>query len=277
MELFPPAKINLSFRIKFRREDGFHEIESLMAPITVRDRLVIERISDTGAVDFCIDDSSLPTGNDNLVVKAANLFRTRTRISGGVRIRLEKRIPYGAGLGGGSSDAASTLVGLNQLFETDLSRAELINIGAEIGSDVPFFIVNSISVCRGRGERVEPADLPRRFRLLLLKPEFAVPTPWAYSKWKDSREMPGVAYVEQEFEGTRFVNDLERPVFQKYVLLGQLKTWLLQQPEVGVALLSGSGSTVFVVVRDGAEPDELARRVRGSIDQEMWSQVCETI
>lgn len=278
MQLYAPAKINLSLEIKGRREDGFHEIESLMAPISLADRLTIERGESTGGIQFSCDDSSLSNGDDNLVVRAAKLFRKATQIEDGVKIALEKKIPHGAGLGGGSSDAASTLLGLNQLFETHLDRKDLIELAAQIGSDVPFFILGSAAICRGRGEIIEPASVPVSFQLLLVKPEFGVPTPWAYQRWKDSRELPGVDYTAQTFSDLRFVNDLERPVFEKFAVLGYLKTWLRRQPEVGAALVSGSGSTVFAVLREGAASAlQLSERIRAEIDPRMWTFACVTV
>ena len=276
MQLYAPAKINLSFEIKGRREDGFHEIETLMAPISLSDRLTIERGQTTNEIKFSCDDSSLPAGEENLVVRAARLFQEATKIKGGIEIALEKKIPHGAGLGGGSSDAAATLLGLNELFETRLDQKDLVELAAQIGSDVPFFIVGSAAICRGRGEIVEPATLPANFNLLLVKPDFGVPTPWAYGRWKDSRELPGVDYASQEFSGVRFVNDLERPVFEKFVLLGYLKTWLRLQPEVGAALMSGSGSTVFAVLREGVDAEGLAARVLENFGASMWTRLCET-
>ena len=112
--------------------------------------------------------------------------------------------------------------------------------------------------------------------MLLLKPGFGVPTQWAYSRWRDSREIPGVAYASQAFDGQTFVNDLERPVFEKFVSLTQLKTWLLKQPEVGAALMSGSGSTVFAVIRGNTDVDRLVTRARAELDPELWSCACET-
>jgi 4-diphosphocytidyl-2-C-methyl-D-erythritol kinase len=276
MQLYPPAKINLSFEIKGRREDGFHEIETLMAPISLSDRLTIERDPETEAVEFSCDDKSLANGDDNLVVRAAKLFLKTAQVAAGLTIRLEKKIPHGAGLGGGSSDAASTLLGLNELFETRLGQKNLMELAAEIGSDIPFFIAGSAAICRGRGELVTPTKLPKPLTLLLLKPEFGVPTPWAYGRWKDSRELPGVQYEPQEFSGARFVNDLERPVFEKFILLAHLKTWLRQQPEVGVALMSGSGSTIFAVLREGNHAEELAARVRENFDPTLWTRICQT-
>lgn len=275
MQLSAPAKINLSFEIKGRRADGFHEIETLMAPISLADRITIERAGENGAIRFSCDDPSLPAGEDNLVVRAARLFRERTGISAGIAIDLEKRIPHGAGLGGGSSDAASTLLGLNDLFRAGLNEGELMKLAAQLGSDIPFFIARSAAICRGRGEIVSPTSLATKFYLVLLKPDFGVPTPWAYGRWKESRELPGVDYSAQEFGGVRFVNDLERPVFEKFVVLARLKTWLNQQPEVAVALLSGSGSTVFAVLRQGAGGEQLATRARTEIDATLWTCNCE--
>ncbi len=276
MQLYAPAKINLSLEIKGRREDGFHEIETLVAPISLADRLSIERADEKEGIDFFCDDAALPAGEDNLVVRAAKLFRKSTETSGGLKISLEKKIPHGAGLGGGSSDAATTLLGLNELFATRLGQKDLMELAAQLGSDVPFFIAPSAAVCRGRGEIVSPVKLPVALRLLLVKPDFGVPTPSAYARWKDSQELAGVDYAPQEFSGVRFTNDLERPVFEKFILLAYLKTWLRQQPEVGVALLSGSGSTVFAVLRDGAETDHLGERVRTEIDPTTWTFACET-
>lgn len=276
MQLYAPAKINLSLEIKGRRDDGFHEIETLMAPLSLSDRLTIERGQTAGDIQFSCDDPSLPVGDDNLVVQAAKLFQQATKIEAGIEIALEKKIPHGAGLGGGSSDAAATLLGLNELFETQLDQRKLIELAAQIGSDVPFFILGSAAMCRGRGEVVEPATLPANLDLLLVKPDFGIPTPWAYSKWKDSRELPDVDYTSQAFSSMRFGNDLERPVFEKFIFLGRLKTWLRDQPEVGAALLSGSGSTVFAVLRDDADGEKLAARVRDEIDPTLWTCHCKT-
>ncbi len=277
MQLYAPAKINLSFEIKGPRADGFHEIETLMAPISLSDRLTIERSNSTDGIQFSCDDSSLSNSEENLVVQAAGLFQKAMKIGAGVEIALEKKIPHGAGLGGGSSDAATTLLGLNELFETRLDQKDLIELAAQIGSDVPFFILGSAATCRGRGEIVEPARLPASFNLLLVKPDVGVPTPWAYGRWKNSRELPSVNYASQKFSGVRFVNALERPVFEKFVLLGYLKTWLRLQPEVGAALLSGSGSTVFAVLRDGGDRNQLADRIRAEVDPKMWTLPCETL
>ncbi len=133
----------------------------------------------------------------NLVVRAVHAFCSAAGTRPDVRIFLKKEIPHGAGLGGGSSDAAATLLALDAIFETQLPHAELTRIAAGIGSDVPFFLARGAAWCRGRGEIVEPAALPRPLPLLLIKPSFGVPTPWAYQRWRDSLEIPGVPYAPQ--------------------------------------------------------------------------------
>jgi 4-diphosphocytidyl-2-C-methyl-D-erythritol kinase len=275
-QVFAPAKINHSLRILNRRNDGFHEIDTLIAPISLCDEINIERKKSGQGIDFHCDDPSVPRGEDNLVVRAAKSFFTATKLTPAVSIDLKKKIPHGAGLGGGSSDAAATLLALNRLFETNLTREELAKLGSEIGSDVPFFIFESAATCRGRGELVTPVHLPAQLSILLLKPDFVVATAWAYSRWHDSREIPDVTYAAQEFAGQTFVNDLERPVFEKFVFLAQLKMWLLKQPEVGAALMSGSGSTVFAVLRYGQDAEAIAERVRNQLDPELWTCVCKT-
>ena len=276
LTLLAPAKINLTLHVRGRREDGYHEIESLMVPISVFDRLSIEH-KEEGDLELICDDQSLPVNDDNLVVKAARLFCESCGLEPKLRIGLVKQIPHGAGLGGGSSDAATTLLGLNALFQTDLTREALARMAADIGSDIPFFIYQSAAVIRGRGEEVEPSTFAHELPLLLIKPPFGVPTPWAYKQWKDSREVPGVHYAEQKFRWGTLINDLERPVFEKYLFLAQLKTWLRQQPEVQGALMSGSGSTVFAVLREKEQGYALGERIAQEFGTDLWCYLCETV
>ena len=277
IKLRAPAKINLSFRILGRRTDGYHEIDTLMAPVSVFDEITITKMPGSGDIQLICDDPTLPTDSDNLAFHAARIFLQQEKIASDVRIELVKKIPHGAGLGGGSSDAASVFLGLDELFQTGLSERQLAELAAQIGSDVPFFIYESAAQCCGRGEIVRPNELPKSLRLLLLKPSFGVSTKWAYQHWAESKELPGISYAAQEFAGFSFVNDLERPVFEKYVFLARMKMWLLEQSEVGAAMLSGSGSTLFAVLRDGADDDSLGQRARAKLDPELWTQFCETL
>jgi len=274
MQVFAPAKINLSLKILGRRDDGFHEIETLIVPISLSDEMKIEK--NEGGIEFRCDDPFVPLSDDNLVIQAAKSFFVATELEPAVSIELKKKIPLGAGLGGGSSDAASTLLALNHLFEANLTHDELAELGATAGSDVPFFVFESPAICRGRGEVVTPIQLPERLSILLLKPAFVVPTQLAYSRWQDSREIPDVPYAAQQFADQTFINDLEHPVFEKFVFLARLKIWLLKQPEVGAALMSGSGSTVFAVIRPNADADLLATRAKSELDAELWTCACNT-
>ena len=277
MQVLAPAKINLSLKILGRRSDGFHDIETLIAPISLYDELKIERRTSKQGIEFRCNDPSVPQGDDNLAVRAARAFFKKMKIKSGVLIELKKKIPHGAGLGGGSSDAASTLMALNELFEAKLTREALAKMAEGIGSDVPFFIFQSAAICRGRGELVSPIKLRKQLFVLLLKPQFGVPTAWAYQRWRGAREVPGVSYTAQEFAGRTFVNDLERSVFEKFVCLAQMKVWLLEQPEVGAALMSGSGSTVFAVMRERADIELLAKRARAELDPELWTCAARTL
>src|SRR6266576_3914446 len=277
MQVIAPAKINLSLRVLGRRSDGFYEIETFIAPISLCDEIKIEQRSGKQEIAFRCDDPSVPKGEDNIVVRAANTFFQKKKITSGISIVLKKRIPHGAGLGGGSSDAASTLLTLNELFETNLPREALSKMAETIGSDIPFFIFQSAALCKGRGELVTPLKLRQRLSLLLVKPGFVVPTSWAYHHWLGSREISRISYATQEFGDQTFVNDLERPAFEKFVFLAQLKMWLLKQPEVGAALMSGSGSATFAVLREHAEADHITERAKAELDPELWTCACETI
>src|SRR5213082_2084984 len=267
------AKVNLFLRVLRRREDGFHEIETFMAPITLYDSLELESAI---AFEFHCDEIGL-AGNDNLVVRAARLFFSETNGAPKVRLTLRKEIPHGAGLGGGSSDAAAALRGLNRFFDAGLSSERLRALGAQLGSDVSFFVNETAATCSGRGEIVTAAALLAPLSLLLMKPEFGVPSSWAYSRWQATREVAGEIYQSQKFGDITFVNDLERPVFEKCVFLAQVKSWLLKQPEVGAALMSGSGSTIFAILRSNVDGESVATRARDELDRELWSRVCETL
>jgi 4-diphosphocytidyl-2-C-methyl-D-erythritol kinase len=277
MRFFAPAKINLSFKIRRRREDGFHEIDTLMTPISLKDELTIEPDESEGALIFSSDDPTLPQDESNLVVRAARAFYREIGAPPRARILLHKRIPHGAGLGGGSSDAASTLRGLNELHRAPIATTRLTTIAAELGSDVPFFLAGGPARCRGRGEIVEPVSTLPPLSLLLFKPEFGVPTPSAYQQWRDSLELPNVDYNPQQVAGLDLVNDLERPVFEKHIFLARMKTWLREQPEIAAALLSGSGSTMFAILRDSSAGDAVVSRARAELDPNLWTFAADSL
>lgn len=276
MRWLAPAKINLSLKILGRRPDGFHDLKSLLVPVSVFDELHFE-CKQEGELEFACSTPGIPLDEGNLVVRAARLFCGTFGILPQLRITLKKEIPHGAGLGGGSSDAATTLLALDALFETQLTRDNLADLGAKLGSDVPFFVYQSAAWISGRGEKVAPVGEMTSVPILLVKPPFGVPTPWAYKQWRDSEEIPGVLYGEQKSTAGLLCNDLERPVFQKYVLLAELKRWLLEQPEVDAALMSGSGSTMFAVLREKNTGYPLGERLANEFGTELWVYLCETM
>ncbi len=270
------AKINLSLRILGRRDDGFHALETRMVPIDVSDEVEIARLRG-GESSLTCSDESLPLDDSNLAMKALRAFEKRTGVSGAWGIHLEKMIPSGAGLGGGSSDAAAVLRGLNDLTGCRLPLETLAELGAAIGSDVPFFLHGRACDATGRGEIVSPVEFPHQLTLVLIKPPFGVSTPWAYQRWAASRPLAEVSYEAQVCPWGEMVNDLERPVFEKHLLLPAIKMWLLAQDETQAALMSGSGSTVFAIVREGAQADALAARAQAWCGPTCWVRVARTM
>jgi len=176
MKVRCPAKINLYLRILGKRPDGFHELETLMCPVSIFDEMEFE--NGPADVELQIEGADIPAGEDNLVVRAVRLLQEATGLRNGVRIRLRKQIPVGGGLAGGSSNAALTLRALNTFWKAGLSEAQLGQAAAKLGSDINFFLQDGPAICRGRGELVEPVELAGEWQALLINPGFGVPTPW---------------------------------------------------------------------------------------------------
>lgn len=270
MELTAKAKINLSLRILGKREDGYHELDTVMTQVGLADRLTL--LPSKGKTSLQCNRTDLESA-DNLVLKAVRVLEARTGRPLPTRIHLEKNIPTGAGLGGGSSNAASTLRALNDLYQLGLNQGDLISAATELGSDVPFFLMDQPCRCRGRGERMEPLpDLPS-FPLALFKLPFDIPTPWAYGAWAQAVEVPGFPYEIQLGPWGDMINDLERPVFAKYLILGSFKDWLLKQAEVAAALLSGSGSSLFAILKEEQLGPALVQRANERYGEQLWSQL----
>lgn len=276
-EIEAHAKTNLWLRILGKRDDGFHEIETRMVRLSLSDRLTL-RWRDDELVTLKCSDETIPVGEENLVVKAVRALEQHTGKTLAADIELEKQIPSGAGLGGGSSDAAATLRALNEMAVLGLSADELAAIGAGIGSDVPFFLFETTCDCRGRGEIVEPVqESPESLPVFLIKPAFEIPAAWAYRNYAESSEYDDFLYESQECPWGAMINDLERPVFEKFPVLGEMKSWLLEQPEVAAALLSGSGSTMLAVLNEHASADGLRSRALSRYGASCWTFVGETL
>lgn len=282
VSLFSPAKINLTLAITGRRPDGFHELVSLVAPLDYGDTLEAKSKEPGTGSKFSLecDHPEVPGDGSNLVVKAAEAFATATGWPGRVHFRLIKRIPPGAGLGGGSSNAVAALRALNQLAGGLLDEANLAAVAATLGSDCVLFLANAPAVMRGRGERIEclPAAATARLhgrRVLLFKPSFGVGTSWAYQRMvtRGADYVPAVEAEEQlaawlrghaaaeELPG----NNMESAVFEKYTALPVLGEKLRQA--FGVRMrMSGSGSACYAWLGDaaaGATPVISAETVTG--------------
>jgi len=275
-----PAKVNLTLRVLGKMDDGFHALDSLMVPLDLADSLTFEKSS---GYELVCDAPGVPVDETNLVTKAVRIFQERTGKACAWKVTLEKNIPHGAGLGGGSSDAATVLLALNELEGAGVSENDLASWSSEIGSDIPFFIYRKCCVIRGRGEVVAPVDLADYpgllgSEILLLKPAFGVDTPDAYRRWADAEPLPGVDYAPQRVSWGEMVNDLELPVFQKHRFLAEVKAWLREQPEVSAAMMSGSGSTMMAVLKqddplkkETFNHGALLERARIELDPNLWA------
>jgi len=247
-----PAKVNLGLYILGKREDGFHELETLFQMVNWCDEIKIECLAQ--GLEMTCNQPDIPTDDGNLVIKAAQLLQARfpDRCKG-ARINLTKNIPHGAGLGGGSGNAAGVLLGLNFLWELNLKRKDLISLASELGSDVPFFLFSPCAIGRSRGEILEPVQSSIKFYVLMVYPGFPLSTAWVYGnlKLKLTKQQNNISILknfllQSEYAqlGASWSNDLEAIVFQEYPEIFGIKKELLALGAKG-ALLSGSGSTVF--------------------------------
>jgi len=273
-----PPKINLYLRVVRRRDDGYHELETVFQSVGGGDLL-----QGAPAPDFALQcsDPELPTDSRNLVVKAAEVLRARyPGCAGGAALRLEKRTPMGAGMGGGSVDGAAALVLLSELWGLSPSPTEMAQMAAELGSDVPFFLVGGTALGRGRGEQLEPLATPPLW-LVLLKPPVSVSTPWAYRQWRpESCGGPDLAEFVQALEtgDARHVagllrNDLEPGVAAGTPEIAAAQAWMEAQDLLGVRM-TGSGSVVFGVARDEGQAREVVERA--GAPGFLWAAPCLT-
>lgn len=254
------AKINLALAIKYRRPDGYHEIESIFQEIDFSDHLIIKKYE---GIRFTSNLKSLETDPSNLCVAATRLMMESFGISG-LSINLDKKIPIGAGLGGGSSDAAAVLKAAAQLFELNLGRSELIPLAEQLGSDVPFFLNGKTAWVTGRGEKIQPIAAEQDYFLLLVLPEVRISTVWAYKKLnlnltKEECKHKFIGFNFHEIGVTDFkkycYNDFERTLFVVFPELAEIKQ-RIYDAGADFAALSGSGSTVFGVFQSRSQAEK---------------------
>jgi 4-diphosphocytidyl-2-C-methyl-D-erythritol kinase len=274
---FSPAKLNLFLAVTGRRPDGFHDLVSVVTPVAWGDTLSMEPAE---ALTLTCDDPAVPLDGTNLILRAAERFRAASGWRGGARFHLEKRIPMGAGLGGGSSNGATALRALNALAGHPLDAAALAAIAGQLGSDCALFLHDGPVVMRGRGERVEalPAAAAARLRgrrVLIFKPAFAIATPWAYGRLAAAAPAGYLPAPEAEARLARWLgnpaapaeellfNTMEPPAFAKFaalpVLLEMLRARFGLEPR-----MSGSGSACFAFLSDAAPVAEIVATVRAA-------------
>lgn len=245
------AKINIGLSILNKREDGYHNIETTLSTINLSDRLLIEK-KDNG-IELVCPGSKIPV-EENLCFKAAHLFLKSYDISEGIKITLQKNIPVGGGLGGGSSDAAAVLKGMCQIFDMHVSDQELMALGRNLGCDVPFFIKGGAAIARGAGDELKFFKLPK-MELIVYYPGYQVSTKWAYEEYDKLNLTPSIDLdnimggKKKTRIGFNISNDFERVVFKAHPDLLDIKTHLLGTGAYMVSL-SGSGSCLYAVVDD---------------------------
>lgn len=268
-----PAKVNLMLSIHGRRQDGFHELTSLMCALKFGDTLTIRK-RDSGKDVLHCSDSAVPSGSENLILRAASAFRTQMDQAAHFEFHLEKRIPMGAGLGGGSSNAVAALSGINQLLGEPLNQQKLNELAAQLGSDCPFFVDAKPAWIYGRGERINllNEDLREQLQgipLVLFKPNFAVNTAWAFeclaaTAAKNYQPEPVDATGLEDSIRTKAYdalvwNSFEKPIGSKYLAL---PTLLDQLRGVGiVCAMSGSGSSCFALPNSGNLSSERIKEI----------------
>jgi 4-diphosphocytidyl-2-C-methyl-D-erythritol kinase len=275
-----PAKVNLGLHIHGKREDGFHELETIFQMVSLYDDLELELLP--SGVKLECDTPGVPTDDTNLVYKAARLLMLTYQVEDkGVSIRLKKNIPFGAGLGGGSGNAAGVLMGLNRLWNLNIERGKLSTLAAELGSDVPFFLTSPCALGIGRGEQLEALKICPKFQVLLVFPGFPIATSWVYQnlKLKLTKRENNISILRKKLSlsditslGSQLYNDLESVVIQRFPEVQVIKDELRALGALGV-LLSGSGSTVFGIFDDS----EKARVACAGLNGNWKRVVVETI
>jgi len=271
MVIKAPAKINLFLEVLNKRKDGYHNIETLFLKIKLFDKLKLRLIKNT--IKISCKHPDVPENESNLVYKAARLLRQKTGTDKGVHISIEKNIPVFAGLGGGSSDAAAVLRGLNKLWALNLDQKELLIIARKIGADVPFFVTDyKMAIGKSKGERFTALAIDPKFWILLLKPKISVSTKQAYeglssSLTRTKKDVKLLVHAlkskRMELIEKRLFNRLETVVFKQFKQLKEIKQ-MISARGVRAVLMSGSGSVIFGLLNNWKEAIKLKQELQGA-------------
>lgn len=271
LRLQSPAKVNLRLEILKKREDGYHEIRTLFQKIDLCDTIHFSLKREKGIV-ITTNQPRLSVNRNNLVYKAAQALFSRSDYQGGISIHIDKKIPLGAGLGGGSSNAATTAKALNHLLGAGLSREEMMAMGVQIGADVPFFFLDGGALATGIGERLEKVDLPPLWYVLIY-PNFEVSTRWAYQNFRLTKRIFHLKI--QEFLATPegiskiLMNDLEGVVSKKFPQIARMKETLTSAGAIG-SLMTGSGPTVFGIFSDKGDALRAYKKIKNRLKDNGW-------
>lgn len=274
IDILSPAKINLSLHVVARRPDGYHELSMIMTRVSLYDDVTLT-LQDSG-ISLSCDRSFVPSGEENIAWRAASALIKEKKLGIGVHIDIKKRIPMGGGLGGGSSNAASVLMGLNRLTGEKAGKEELMNLGLGLGADVPFFIFKEPALAEGVGEKLSPVEDFPEIWLILINPGINVPTGEIFKRLN-----LGLTKEGKNLNITRFnhslstvcsnmINDLEDVTFEIYPEVQEAKSLLLRYGAMA-ALMSGSGSTVFGLYENRSKAERSLAAMGGDVVDRGWS------
>jgi 4-diphosphocytidyl-2-C-methyl-D-erythritol kinase len=268
-----PAKINLGLDVLHKREDGYHELEMVMSSVDLADRLVFERLPEDKII-VETNKAFLPIDKRNNVYQAAAILKERYGITEGIKISITKSIPVAAGLGGGSTDCAAALRGMNRLWELNLSMEELISMGVEVGTDVPYCLYGTTAYIAGKGEVVEPLVPMPQCWVVLVKPRISVSTRKIFQQVEmeqlshpDMKKL-SEAIVEQDYQKmlTYMGNSLEDITIPKHPVIQQIKDRMMKYG-ADVALMSGSGPTVFALCQKHSRAQRIVNGLKGFCEE----------
>lgn len=271
MELKSLAKINLGLDVLGRRENGYHDVRMVMQTVYLYDNVILEKTQEEGII-LETNLFFLPVDENNIAYKAARLLFDEFHLEGGLRIRLEKRIPVSAGLAGGSSNAAAVLVGMNRMYDLGLSQQDLMDRGVTLGADVPYCVMRGTVLAEGIGEELTPLAAMPKCYVLLAKPNISVSTKVVYDKL-DSKEIEEHPDIDRVIEGLEegnlskiahaMGNVLEKVTIEDYPIIEEIKDVMKEEGALN-AMMSGSGPTVFGIFEDKMQAREAQRRIRQS-------------
>lgn len=280
LKLRSPGKVNFRLDILGKRADGYHDLRMLNSAISIYDDLDLE-IIERGIEVFCEDDPNVPSGESNIVFQASKEIMAYSNKNVGIRIRIKKRIPAAAGMGGGSSNAASVLMGLNQLLKIHLPKEKLIKIGLRFGADIPFFIYGGPAIATGIGENLVKVKRLPKMPMVIVAPHLSVITEHIYEKYRPNGGAMMEMEIPKEFSTKKSVirylnNDLESVTCKQYPIVTELKNMLMKYGAMA-AQMTGSGPSVFGIFSEKDEAEKVCKKISSKLEGSCRVFVAENI